>query len=123
MSIATQWMNLSAKADDVAAQVRKLYRTSDKARIALMPEFAKAYNETLSYKLDGSIKGWAEEKAAKSSLNRLLVLAFKGKKAKATDSSDTNPMELLIAYVAKRHEQDGMTKAQVLRAVNAAFKK
>ena len=114
-------MNLSAKQDDLAAQVRKMYRSADKARLALMPEFSRAYGEELSFKLDGSIKGWAEDGAAKKSLNRLLLLAFKGKKA--TESSDTNPMELLVAYVAKRHEQDGMTKAQCLRAVEAAFRK
>jgi hypothetical protein len=118
MSIATQWMNLSAKQDDLAAQVRKLYRNADKARLALMPEFAKAYGEELSYKIDGSIKGWAEEKAAKSSLNRLLALAFKGKKAKASASS-SDPMELLVAYITKGE----YTKAQALRAVEAAFKK
>ena len=120
MSIATQWMNLSAKQDDLAAQVRKMYRSADKARLALMPEFAKAYGEELSYKLDGSIKGWAEEKAAKSSLNRLLALAFKGKKAAGgKKSSSTDPIELLITYITK----SGVTKAQCLRAVEAAFKK
>ena len=118
MSIATQWMNLSAKADDLAAQVRKMYKTSDKAKWALMPEFAKAYNEALSYKLDGSIKGWKKEGAAKSSLKRLLTLAFKGKKA-AASSAEKDPVELLVAYITK----SGVTKAQAARAVNAAFKK
>ena len=121
MSIATKWMNLSATADDLAAQVRKLYKSADKAKWALMPEFSKAYGEELSYKLDGSIKGWKKEGAAKSSLKRLLTLAFKGKKA-GKPSSNTDPMELLVAYVAKRHEEDGMTKAQCIRAVEAAFK-
>ena len=122
MSIATQWMNLSVKADTLAAQFRKMYKTSDKARIALMPEFARAYGEELSLKLDGSIKGWKKEGAAKSSLKRLLTLAFKGKKASASQPH-ADPMELLVAYVAKRHEEDGMTKAQCIRAVEAAFKK
>ena len=119
MSIATQWKAVDAKQDDVAAQVRKLYRTSDKARIALMPEFSRAYGEQLSYKLDGEVKGWAKDGAAKKSLNRLLLLAFKGKKAKASASSDTDPMVLLVAYIAK----SGVTKAQALRAVAAAFRK
>ena len=117
MSIATQWKAVDAKQDDVAAQVRKLYKSADKARIALMPEFSRAYGEELSYKLDGSIKGFKVDKAAKSSLKRLLTLAFKGKKA--TESSDTNPMQLLVAYIAK----SGVTKAQALRAVAAAFRK
>lgn len=122
MSIATKWMNLSATADDLAAQVRKLYKSADKAKWALMPQFAKAYNEELSYKLDGELKGWKKEGAAKSSLKRLLTLAFKGKKA-TTSAGSTDPMLLLVAYVAKRHEEDGMTKAQCIRAVEAAFRK
>ena len=89
-----------------------------------MPEFAKAYGEELSYKLDGELKGWVKDGAAKKSLNRLLLLAFKGKKAgKPSSSSSTDPMLLLVAYVAKRHEEDGMTKAQCIRAVEAAFRK
>ena len=121
MSIATQWKAVGASQDAIATQVRKLYRTSDKAKVALMPEFARAYGEELSFKLDGSIKGWAKDGAAKKSLNRLLLLAFKGKKAAGGKSTD--PVELLVAYVAKRHEEDGMTKAQCLRAVEAAFRK
>ena len=117
MNIATQWMNLSVKADTLAAQVRKLYKTSDKARIALMPEFSRAYGEELSYKLDGSIKGWKKEGAAKSSLKRLLTLAFKGKKA-AASQPHADPMELLVAYITKGE----YTKAQCIRAVAAAFK-
>ena len=122
MSIATKWKAVGASQDAIATQVRKMYRTPLAARLGLMPEFARAYGEELSYKLDGSIKGWAEDKAAKSSLNRLITLAFKGKKA-ASASSDTDPIMLLIAYIAKRHEQDGVTKAQALRAVAAAFRK
>jgi len=117
MSIATQWMNLSVKADTLAAEVRKMYRTSEKARLALMPEFSRAYGEELSYKLDGSIKGFKVDRAAKSSLKRLLALAFKGKKAKA--SASTDPIELLVSYITKGE----YTKAQCLRAVEAAFRK
>ena len=118
MSIATQWMNLSHKADDLAAQVRKMYKSADKARIALMPEFSRAYGEQLSYKIDGSIKGWKKEGAAKSSLKRLLTLAFKGKKA-AASSAEKDPVEKMVAYI----EKGEYTKAQCLRAVAAAFKK
>ena len=118
MSIATQWKAIGVKQDDVAAQVRKLYRSADKARIALMPEFSRAYGEELSFKLDGSIKGWKQEGAAKSSLKRLLTLAFKGKKA-AASSAEKDPVEKMVAYI----EKGEYTKAQCLRAVAAAFKK
>ena len=118
MSIATNWMNLSVKADDLAAQVRKLYKSADKARIALMPEFSRAYGEQLSYKIDGSIKGWKKEGAAKSSLKRLLTLAFKGKSG-SSSSAEKDPIEKLVAYI----EKGEYTKAQALRAVNAAFRK
>jgi len=118
MSIATQWKAINAKQDDVAAQVRKMYRTSDKARLGLMPEFSRAYNEELSYKLDGSIKGWAQDGAAKKSLNRLLALAFKGKKS-GSSSAEKDPIELLVSYITKGE----YTKAQALRAVAAAFRK
>ena len=117
MSIATKWKAVGASQDAIASQVRKLYRSADKARIALMPEFAKAYGEALSYKIDGEVKGWSKDGAGKKSLNRLLLLAFTGKKA--TESSDTDPMELLVSYITKGE----YTKVQCLRAVEAAFRK
>jgi len=118
MSIATQWKAIGASQDAIASQVRKLYRSADKAKVALMPEFAKAYGEQLSFKLDGEVKGWSKDGAAKKSLNRLLLLAFTGKKAKAKSNS-TDPMELLVSYITKGE----YTKAQALRAVAAAFRK
>jgi len=119
MSIATQWKAINASQSTIATKVRKLYRSADKARIALMPEFAKAYGETLSFKLDGEVKGWSKDGAAKKSLNRLLLLAFTGKKAKASASSSTDPMLLLVSYITKGE----YTKAQCLKAVEAAFRK
>jgi hypothetical protein len=82
-----------------------------------MPEFAKVYGEQLSYKLDGEVKGWGKDGAAKKSLNRLLALAFKGKKSGS--SAEKDPMELLVSYITKGE----YTKAQALRAVAAAFRK
>ena len=119
MSYATQWKKNSEQRATIADNVRKEYRTRDAARTALLEQFAAAYGTEPVRNEEGEATGFPKKgkaaAAAKKSLQRLLALAFATKKAM---SESTSAYEKAVAYIAKA----GLTKAQALRAVEAAFK-
>jgi len=119
MSYATQWMAAEGKRTAIAVAVKAAFKTRDAARTALLEQFAAAYGCATVQNEEGEAIGFPKQgkaaAAAKKSLQRLLTLAFATKKG---TSESTSAYEKAVAYIAKA----GLTKAQALRAVEAAFK-
>jgi hypothetical protein len=119
MTYATQWKKNSEQRAEIAVNVKAAFKTRDAARTALLEQFAAAYGCEPVRNEEGEATGFAKKgkaaAAAKKSLQRLLTLAFVTKKV---TSESTSAYEKAVAYIAKA----GLTKAQALRAVEAAFK-
>lgn len=118
MSFASKWKSNAAQRTAIAVAVKAAFKQRDAARLALLPQFAKAYGCTVIRNDDGEAVGFPKASkngaAAKKSLQRLLTLAWK---AKATKSKATSPLELLVTYITKTK----LSREKVLRAVKAAF--
>ena len=118
MSFASKWKSNAAQRTAIAVAVKAAFKQRDAARLALLPQFAKAYNCKIVRNDDGEAVGFPKASkngaAAKKSLQRLLTLAFQKKGAK---SKATSPLELLVTYITKTK----LGKNAVLRAVKAAF--
>lgn len=119
MNYATAWKSVEGKRADIAVAVKAAFKTRDSARAALIEQFAAAYGCDTVQNEEGESTGFPKKgkaaAAAKKSLQRLLALAFVAKKV---TSESTSAYEKTVAYIAKA----GLTKAQALRAVEAAFK-
>ena len=119
MTFATQWKAAEGKRAEIAVKVKAAFKTRDAARAALIEQFAAAYKCSIVQNEEGEAIGFPKQgkaaAAAKKSLQRLLTLAFVGKKG---TSEGTSGYEKAVAYIAK----SGLSKAQALRAVEAAFK-
>jgi hypothetical protein len=119
MSYATQWKAAESKRADIAVAVKAEFKTRAACRTALIEQFAAAYGCDTVQNEEGESTGFPKKgkaaAAAKKSLQRLLALAFVTKKV---TSESTSSYEKAVAYIAKA----GLTKAQALRAVEAAFK-
>ena len=120
--IATLFRN-GAEAQAKAAALTKSNFTRSKAKDALLPAFASAYKaETVKDEESGTIR-WALSKgrgskstqAAKMALNRLLRLAFEGKKSSKPLSAADRIHQLAKALAR-------LTPAQVDRVVAEAKK-
>lgn len=87
--------------DEQATKLRRLTRSRDSAKQALLPAFAKVYGAKTSTTKSGAVrwvKGDKAAVAAKRALNRLLSLAYAGK---STKRAKVDPVVTLLRKFGK----------------------
>lgn len=108
--IASQFKSGAASQATAALTLRKLYRSREAAKAAMIEPMAKAYGDKLNYTSKG-VARWAKHGAGKNALSRLLALAFKPKTG--TKRNTVSRVELLIKQISK------LTAAQRRRVLAA----
>jgi hypothetical protein len=100
-NIAKQFKGGAAAQATAAQQVRKLYRSREAAKAAMIEPMAKAYGDKLNYTSKG-VARWAKHGGGKNALSRLLALAFKPRgSSKRSKRNKVSRVELLIKQISK----------------------
>ena len=114
INIANTFKRGAAAQQDAATKLRKVCRSREAAKAAMLPAIAKAYGAKTSTTKSGAVrwvKGDKAAVAAKRALNRLLSLAYAGK---STKRAKADPVVTLL----KRFEK--LSAAQQRRFLNSA---
>lgn len=114
ISIAQQFKRGAAAQQDAATALRKVCKSREAAKAAMMPAIAQAYGAKTSETKSGAVrwvKGDKAAVAAKRALNRLLSLAYVGK---ATKRAKADPVVALLNRFGK------LTAAQQRRFLKSA---
>ncbi len=114
INIALQFKRGAAAQQDAATKLRKVCRSREAAKAAMLPAIARAYNAKTSTTKSGAVR-WAKGDkaavAAKRALNRLLAMAYPGK---ATKRAKSDPVVALLNRFGK------LSAAQQRRFLKAA---
>ena len=97
-NIAKQFKGGAVAQATAAVTLRKLYRSREAAKAAMIEPMAKAYGDKLNYTSKG-VARWAKHGGGKTALSRLLALAFKPKTG--TKRNTVSRVEALIKQISK----------------------
>jgi len=118
--LASAFVDCQLKQSEIATAVKRIYKTRDAAKLALIPSFAKKHGLTKAVAQNdaGDVIGWVNQKTSpkvKKAANQLAYLLSLSFTSKATEKGNSRfDAEAYATRFVAAH-----TKAQVLRLIDA----